>query len=190
MHQSYSPQRREPKPRDFARMKDLIREAIIVALRMEGVSETVIDRYMADAGEIEFSKTANRSMVAKLNHTIYELRITQKCLDKSSLIQRYISIPMGRYSQTSPGEDEYFVPIDRMLECLEIYLDEDENGICQSVLDVELYQLKIKIEIEGFEGSWCRRPSPSGIYTILSRQSSIGRTITCTCLKSEGGGRR
>jgi len=58
MHQSYSPQRREPKPRDFARMKDLIREAIIVALRMEGVSETVIDRYMADAGELEFSKTA------------------------------------------------------------------------------------------------------------------------------------
>jgi hypothetical protein len=39
-------------------MKDLIREAIIVALRMEGVSETVIDRYMADAGELEFSKTA------------------------------------------------------------------------------------------------------------------------------------
>jgi hypothetical protein len=81
-------------------------------------------------------------------------------------------------------------PLDRMLECLEIYLDEDENGICQSVLDVELYQLKIKIEIEGFEGSWCRRPSPSGIYTILSRQSSISRTITYTCLKSEGGGRR
>ncbi len=50
-----------PKPKDFARAKDLIREAIIVALRMEGVCETVIDRYMADAGELSF-KTANRSL--------------------------------------------------------------------------------------------------------------------------------
>ena len=54
-----------PKPKDFARMKDLIRGAVAQALPMEGVRETVIERYMADAGEIEFSRTANRGMVAK-----------------------------------------------------------------------------------------------------------------------------
>ena len=37
-------------------MKGLIREAIVVALRMEGICETFIERYMAAAGEIEFSK--------------------------------------------------------------------------------------------------------------------------------------
>ncbi len=54
-----------PKPKDSGRMKDLMREAVAQALRMEAVRETVIERYMADAGEIEFSRTANRGMVAK-----------------------------------------------------------------------------------------------------------------------------
>ena len=30
-----------------------------MALRMEGIREDVINSYMGDAGEIEFSKTAN-----------------------------------------------------------------------------------------------------------------------------------
>ena len=74
-----------PRPKDFARMKGLIREAIIVALRMEGICETVIDRYMAAAGEIEFSKTTNRSMIARLNRTVYEVDAMQDCLDESTL---------------------------------------------------------------------------------------------------------
>lgn len=45
-----------PKPKDFARMKDLIREAIVVALRMEGVSETVIDSTWPMQGISSFRK--------------------------------------------------------------------------------------------------------------------------------------
>lgn len=148
-----------PRPKDFARMKGLIREAIIVALRMEGICETVIDRYMAAAGEIEFSKTTNRSMIARLNRTVYEVGAMQDCLDESTLIQRYISISAGRLLQGSSSND-YFVPIKKMIECLESYLDEDGNGICQSVLDVELYQLRVQIEIEGFD-IWRRVLVPS-----------------------------
>lgn len=148
-----------PRPKDFARMKGLIREAIIVALRMEGICETVIDRYMAAAGEIEFSKTTNRSMIARLNRTVYEVDAMQDCLDESTLIQRYISISAGRLLQGSSSND-YFVPIKKMIECLESYLDEDGNGICQSVLDVELYQLRVQIEIEGFD-IWRRVLVPS-----------------------------
>jgi len=148
-----------PKPKDFARMKDLIREAIVVALRMEGVSETVIDRYMADAGDIEFSKTASRSMVGKLNNAVYELGFMQDYMDENTPIQRYVSIPAGRLLQSLPG-NEYFVPIRRMLELLGSYCDKDEHGVCQSVLDVELYQLKIQIDIEGFD-IWRRVLVPS-----------------------------
>ena len=81
------------------------------------------------------------------------------CLDESTLIQRYISISAGRLLQGSSRND-YFVPIERMIECLETYLDKDGNGICRSVLDVELYQLKVQIEIEGFD-IWRRVLVPS-----------------------------
>jgi len=148
-----------PKPKDFARAKDLIRESIMVALRMEGVCETVIDRYMADAGEIEFSKTANRSLVAKMNHAVREIGFMQEYLDESTLMQRYISIVTGRLYQDSP-DDTYLLPIEKMLEYLSGYLDKDGNGTRRSVLDVELYQLKIQIEIEGFD-IWRRVLVPS-----------------------------
>jgi hypothetical protein len=148
-----------PKPKDFARMRELIREAIIVALHMEGICQAVIDKYMADAGEIEFSTTANRSMVAKLNHAVYDVRTMQDLLDESTLIQRYISIRTGRLLQSLSGNG-YFVPIREMLEYLERYVDEGEDGICRSVLDVELYQLKIQIEVEGFD-IWRRVLVPS-----------------------------
>lgn len=76
-----------PKPKDFARMKDLIKEAIITALRMECIREDVINSYMADAGEIAFSKTANRSMVAKMNNAVREVEYMQEYLDESTQIQ-------------------------------------------------------------------------------------------------------
>lgn len=148
-----------PKPKDFARMKDLMREAIIAALRMEGVRETVIERYMADAGKIEFSKTANRRMVAKMNQAVYAMSLMYDYLDESTLIQRYSSIAAGRHFQLSP-EEGCFRPISRMIEYLGNYCDSGADGVCQPVLDVELYQLKIRIEIEGFD-IWRRVLVPS-----------------------------
>ena len=148
-----------PRPKDFARMKGLIGEAIVVALRMEGICETFIERYIAAAGEIELSKTTNRSMISRLNRSVYEVGAMHDCLDESTLIQRYISISAGRLLQGSSRND-YFVPIERMIECLETYLDKDGNGICRSVLDVELYQLRVQIEIEGFD-IWRRVLVPS-----------------------------
>ena len=47
-----------------------------------------------------------------------------------------------------------------MIECLGKYCDNGADGVCESVLDVELYQLKIRIEIEGFD-IWRRALVPS-----------------------------
>lgn len=148
-----------PKPKDFTRIKELIRQAIIVALRMEGVRGGVIESYLADAGEIEFSTTANRSMVAKLNNAVRDVECSEEYLDESIQIQRYISIITGRFIQNSLAED-YFYPIEKMLECLGVYCDHAEKGTQKDVLDVDLYQLKINVEIEGFD-IWRRVLVPS-----------------------------
>ncbi|WP_442961195.1 DUF6933 domain-containing protein [Pseudogracilibacillus sp. SO30301A] len=49
----------------------------------EGVRRDIIDAYIANAGEISFSKTANRSMVARLNNTVREV-CGQKVYEKES----------------------------------------------------------------------------------------------------------
>lgn len=143
-----------PKPKEFARMKELIRDAIIMALRMQGISEEVIERYLADAGEIVFAKTANRRLVAKMNNAVYEVEFMQEYLDEKTVIQRYINMAAGRFIQSSQS-GESFYPVEKMLECLRIYFCDQEE-----VLDVELYQLKIQIEMDGFE-IWRRVLVPS-----------------------------
>lgn len=148
-----------PKQKDFIEIKKLIREAIVVALYMEGVSKDIINSYMADAGEIVFSKTANRSLVAKMNNAVNEIQVMQDYLDESARIQRYISIITGRFIQKS-HTGEGFYPIEKMIKCLDIYRGRDDFGNPEDVLDVDLYQLKIKIDIEGYD-IWRRVLVPS-----------------------------
>ncbi len=148
-----------PGSKDFTRIKELIQEAIITALHMEGVRDDVIENYMHSAGEIEFSKTASRSMVAKLNNAVREINFMWEYLDEKTRIQRYISIVAGRRIQNSPT-GEYFCPIERMLECLGIYSDHHEKENPEDIIEADLYQLKIRIDIEGFD-IWRRVLVPS-----------------------------
>ena len=148
-----------PKPKDFTRISELIREAIKTALHMEGVREDVIEKYLADAGQIEFSKTAGKSLVAKMNNAVQETEIMMDYLNEKSLIQRYISMVTSRFIQGSPTE-EGFYPIEKMLECLSKYTGNDENGNSEKILDVVLFQLKIRVNIEGFD-IWRRVSVPS-----------------------------
>ncbi|MDD2235468.1 MAG: hypothetical protein PHV03_11375, partial [Desulfitobacteriaceae bacterium] len=143
-----------PKPKDYARMKDLIQEAITAALRVEGVGEDVITSYFTAGGEIEFSKTADRSTVAKLNRAVRDVEFMQEYLDESSLIQRYISIITGRLIQSAPT-GKGFYPVKQMLRCLSLHCNN-----CEDVLDVELYQMKIHLKLEEWD-IWRRVLVPS-----------------------------
>jgi hypothetical protein len=148
-----------PSNKDFSKIKELIFEAITEVLRMEGVRKEVIEAYMAKAGEISFSKTANRSMVAKMNNAVRDIEFMWENLDEKTRIQRYISIVTGRFIQSS-GANEAFYPIEKMLKCLGIVYGLDENAAVEDVLDIDLYQLKIQINLEGHD-IWRRVFVPS-----------------------------
>jgi hypothetical protein len=142
-----------PSTKDFSNIKVLIREAIKEVFRMEGVSKKVTDSYLERAGEITFSKTANRSLVSKLNNTVREVESMQDYLDEDVRIQRFISIFAGRLIQLS-GTEPAFYPYERLLEHLGTFNDRG------NIVDVDLYQLKIKIQLVGHD-IWRRVLVPS-----------------------------
>ncbi|KRG14612.1 hypothetical protein ACA30_10505 [Virgibacillus soli] len=148
-----------PSSKDFSKIKDLIYEAISEAFRMEGVRKEVIEAYMAEAGEISFSKTANRSMVAKMNNAVRDIEFMNEYLDEKSRIQRYISIVAGRFIQMSGASDSFY-PIEKTLEYLGAIFGIDEHVGDDEVLDIDLYQLKIQINLEGHD-IWRRVLVPS-----------------------------
>lgn len=146
-----------PVAKDFKQIKSLIKEAIKEALHMEGFSAEVIDHYLELSGDIVFSKTANRRMVAQLNNAIRDVEFMGEYLDESTRIQRYISMNAGRLIQRFE-EDDYSYPIEIMTKKLEKLAE--LKGLQEDVLDIKLYQLNIQIDLEGHE-IWRRVLVPS-----------------------------
>src|SRR5690625_1391719 len=106
-----------PVKKDFSNIKTLIREAIAEALRIEGVRADVIDTYLEKAGDMTFSKTANRGLVARLNNTVRDIEFFEEYLDKETKLQRYISLVASRLLY-SDKTGEYIYPNEEMLKCL------------------------------------------------------------------------
>lgn len=145
-----------PLKKDFTNIKPLILEAIAEALRIEGVSQAVIDAYIIENKEVSFSKTASPTLVGQLNTTIYDVEAMQEYIDEEIKVQKQISLIAGRMIQTFGSKHDYGYPIERMLNCLELIYESDGND----VLDVDLYQLKIKFTLEGYS-VWRRVLVPS-----------------------------
>lgn len=148
-----------PSMKDFSKIKELFNEAITEALHMEGVRQEVIQAYMAKAGEISFSKTAGRSIVARMNNAVRDVEFMREYLEEETRIQRYISLVTGRFIQRSET-NEGFYPFEKMLECLGTVYGLDENTALEEVLDIDLYQLKIQINLDGHD-IWRRVFVPS-----------------------------
>ena len=134
--------------KDLSNIKTVIQEAIRVALRMEGIKEAIIEDYLASGGDITFSKTASRSMVAKLNNTVREIEMMSEYLDKDTTIQRYISLVVSRMIQLD-GPNKGFYPRNKMIESLAMLNGLNVNQAAEQVLDIELYQLNIQLDLEG-----------------------------------------
>lgn len=152
---------------DLANLHHLIYESIRVALRMEGVSESVIEQYFASSSELMFSKTANRSMLGKLNRTVHEVEFWAEFIDKDATIQRYISPIASRMIQLDTQNNGYY-PKEKMLEGLAKL--NDLKDVSQ-IMDVELYQLNIQLALDGHE-IWRRVQIPAN-YSFRSLHNLI-----------------
>lgn len=145
--------------KDLSNIKAVIQEAIRVALRMEGIKESIIEDYLASSEDITFSKTASRSMVAKLNNTVREIEMMSEYLDKDTTIQRYISPVVSRLIQMD-GPKKGFYPRNKMIESLAMLNGLNVDQAAEQVLDIELYQLNIQLDLVGHH-IWRRVLVPS-----------------------------
>ncbi|RKD21057.1 hypothetical protein BEP19_15375 [Ammoniphilus oxalaticus] len=145
------PSHRDPS---LSEISQLIRETITGVFRTEGISQEVIDAYFEKAGELSFSKTANRSLVARLNRSVQEVEVMWEYIDKDVSAQKYISMITGRMIQMA-GKNEGFYPIEKTIARFRELFGEN-----QEIFDVDLYQLKIQLTIGNHE-IWRRVLVPS-----------------------------
>lgn len=150
-----------PKAKDLMKFEENVRKAIKTAFQEEGIKESVINAYLEKAGEVQYSKTAGRSMVGSLNEICRIVGYYGEYLDEEHLIQKVISKRMGNYIMKY-GE-EYAYPNEQLFLALNRMMGYTNRDI-ENVLSIENYQLKIKINLEKFD-IWRRIQIPS-CYTF------------------------
>lgn len=146
-----------PKAKDITQLENRVKEGIRAAFREEGVSESVTEEYLQNCGEVIYSKTAGRSLTANLNKTCETVGYYIELLDEESVIQRRISLALGRY--IVKFGDKYEYPSERLFrELCKMKGMPEENW--EQILQIENYQLKVKILLDG-HNIWRRILIPS-----------------------------
>ena len=157
-----------PKAKDTSKVEESLKEGIKAAFAAEGIKESVIEKYLQKSGDCRFSKTANRSIVANLNEVCRQVSWFEEYLDENKVIQDNISLKMGRFFLNYEGEYNY--PNEQLFRalCKMIGSRQDEWN---DILEVENYQLKIKLDLEKFD-IWRRILIPAG-YTFADLHQVI-----------------
>ena len=146
-----------PKAKDMMELESRIKEGIRTAFGEEGISEVVINEYIEKCGAVEYSKTAGRSMVANLNKICETVQWYADLLDEDTVIQKRISLSLGKYLVKFDGDYDH--PEERLFRelCKMRNLSDSE---WDRILEVENYQLKIRLDFENFD-IWRRVLIPS-----------------------------
>ena len=146
-----------PKARDIAHLEERVKEGIRAAFSEEGVPADIVEEYLQNCGSVVYSKTAGRSLTANLNKTCETVGYYTEPLDEESVIQRRISLALGRY--IVKFDDTYDYPSERLFqELCKMKGIPEENW--EQMLQIENYQLKVKILLDGHD-IWRRILIPS-----------------------------
>jgi len=146
-----------PKAKDYTKISEKLKEGIKAAFTSEGIRTEIIEEYLERLGDNKFSKTSNRSMVAKLNKVIEQVGWYSDELREESLIQPRFSLRMGRTLANYNGT--YELPSERMARALCVMTNRNEDEWL-NIYSIENYQLMIRMDFDNFD-IWRRIQIPS-----------------------------
>ena len=126
------------KARDFKNMDELITGAVWETFRDECIKDEIIEKFIKNAGKITYSKTGDKSTVAKLNYACDEVKLFELLLDSGSIYQPLLSRRVSTSLVGSGSEDKYFWPYEEMYEDLKSLGEDDIFSFRAAVLKVTL----------------------------------------------------
>ena len=136
------------KAKEFKDFDEYIIEAIKRTLQQECIKEDIIEEFISSSREVTYTKTKDRSMVAKMNDSCKVVHFYLDLLDESSIYQPELSQRLNRY-MVRDGQSEYIYPNKEMYQELEILLGKKifccTAGIIHVTLELEEYNIWRKL---------------------------------------------
>ncbi|MCK5764306.1 MAG: plasmid pRiA4b ORF-3 family protein [Clostridiales bacterium] len=125
------------KAKHFKKLNEHIIEAIRTTFRDECIKEEIIEKFINHSNGINYTKTKNRSMIAKMNKACELLDYHDELLKGSSIYKTNMGI---RASQYLVGKD-YIHPYEELYKDLEVFAG-DTIFRCKAV------EIKVTLELE------------------------------------------
>lgn len=141
------------KAKELKKLDDIARQGIREMFQAEGIKEEVIDQYLLQAQQVQYTKTKDRTSVARLNKTCENTLFFEDYLLQDSIIQKNLSMRVSRIL-VGDGKKSYIMPNQKLYEELTIFAG-------QSIFDTGAAVLRVTLELEGHR-VWRRLVVPIG----------------------------
>lgn len=123
----------------FKKIEELIIESIKKTFQAEGIKENVIEQYIQHAPTFTFSKTKNKTSVARMNKSLETLYIYDDLLDTEKIEQTALNIQASQYL-VGNGKGKYIHPNRQLYENLSEFAG-------QEVIQREAVQLLVTLKL-------------------------------------------
>ena len=137
-----------PKAKDIAHLESRIKEGIRTAFLEEGIPQELVEEYFRNCGDVRFSKTKDRKLLAKLNQTCQIVQYYAELLDEDTVVQNRASLKLGRYMVKFEGQ--YECPAHKLFRAFCRMRNIPEQD-WEQILEIENYLLKIRLMLEHYD---------------------------------------
>lgn len=126
------------KKSEFKNIGELIKIGIRQTLIADGISEDVIERYLNEYDEVQFNKTKNRSLVAKMNYNCRKANFFDTDYIENEIAQPFVSKRLSHRYVSESDSNDFFIPFRRLEEMLENYYGKNPREIKGALLKISL----------------------------------------------------
>ena len=130
------------KAKEFKFFDEHIIAAIRKTLQQECIKEEIIEEFLGSTSQVIYTKTMNRSMVAKMNDSCRIVHFYLDLLDERSIYQPELSQKVNRY-MVGDGQGGYIYPNEEMYQELSTLLGK-KIFRCKAVV------IKVTLELEDY----------------------------------------
>lgn len=141
------------KAKELKNLNEIACQGIRETFQAEGIKEEVIEQYLLQAKKIQYTKTNDRTSVARLNKTCESTTFFSEDLLQDSIIQQEVSKKVSRVL-VGNGKNDYILPNEKLYEELALFAG-------QSIFDTKAVILKVTLELENHQ-VWRRLVVPIG----------------------------
>lgn len=142
------------KAKEFNNIGDIIKNSIQETLIAEGIKHEIVEKYMSDSGQIQFSKTQNRTLVARMN---------KGCECADIFDTEYNTATITQFQVTKKANNHIFIKMEQEhYHPNKMLYNNMEELYGTPIFSVKALTLKIKLRLEKFD-IWRRITTPLDI---------------------------